>query len=474
MKFGVVVGVCTDRDEHQRRSLQSIVDFSSSDTELICIFNGVEPFDIDPRYEIIHVPELIGKEQGLWGKAFDIAVERGWDWCANFHDDFFLLESGWEDWLYRINHTHFIAMASFATYKTITPVFPLSGDYSYESGNNDAPGFLGVTIDGCGMAFNMELFHQRSMFTSLDVACGYGETEACLWALEKGWASACIPLRSDHHPEGTNNSREVLHVGADGVHEAISSHLSVLPASVINENQIRVNDKIINVRRPIRVLRPYGGKEEINALKEVIESGWWGKGPKVAEFEKRFAAMVGAKYAVALTSNTHGLDLLLKANGIKGCDVISPTISFMSTGVVALWNDCTSTLCDVDRSTLCIDPDDVRKHLKPNTKAVIAVNMAGVPANIDAIRSFYDGLIIEDCAHSCYTAGAGKKGDAAVWSFQAVKTLPCGDGGMITTNDADLYEKIRAMVWLGIKESTFDRTTSVAQPGYVWDYEVDT
>jgi len=224
------------------------------------------------------------------------------------------------------------------------------------------------------------------------------------------------------------------------------------------------------------VLRPYGGKEEIEALSQCIESGWWGKGPKVAEFKKKFAEMVGAKYAVAVTSATHGQDLVFKAMNIKDCDVINPTMSFMTTAVVPLWNNCTSNIVDVDRRTLNLDPDDVRKHLKPNTKAIIAVNMAGIPAPIDEIREFFDGFILEDTAHSCYVPGAGMKGDVAVWSFQAVKTMPCGDGGMITTNDKDLYEKLVPMTWLGIS-STYSRVNKsgnpTGRPGYSWDYEVN-
>jgi perosamine synthetase len=224
------------------------------------------------------------------------------------------------------------------------------------------------------------------------------------------------------------------------------------------------------------VLRPVGGEEELNSLRESIESGWWGKGPKVAEFEKKFAEMVGAKYAVAVNSATSGQDLVLKALGIKDCDIINPTISFMTTAVVPLWNNCTSNIVDVLEDTLCLDPEDVRKHMRADTKAIIAVNHAGTPAPIDEIRKFYDGLILEDCAHSCYTPGAGTKGDVAVWSFQAVKTMPCGDGGMITTNDKDLYEKLIPMTWLGIA-STYSRVRKddglTGKPGYSWDYEVD-
>ncbi len=230
----------------------------------------------------------------------------------------------------------------------------------------------------------------------------------------------------------------------------------------------------MQIRRDILpVLRPSGGAEEIAALTEVIESGWWGKGNKVQEFEKKFAEMVGAKYAVAVTSATHGQDLVIKALGIKGKDIINPTISFMTTAVVPIWNDCTSNIVDVDSVALNIDPIDVKKSLKKNTEAIIAVNHAGVPAPIKELRGIFDGFILEDCAHSCYTPGAGLEGDAAVWSFQAVKTMPTGDGGMITTNNKELYEKLVPMTWLGIS-STYSRTSLLnGRPGYSWDYEVD-
>ena len=90
-------------------------------------------------------------------------------------------------------------------------------------------------------------------------------------------------------------------------------------------------------KNTLPVLRPYGGDEEIEALSKVIKSGWWGKGPLVDKFEKEFAEMVGAKYAVAVTSNSHGQDLVMKALDIKDGDVINPTISFMATAMIPLW-----------------------------------------------------------------------------------------------------------------------------------------
>jgi perosamine synthetase len=100
--------------------------------------------------------------------------------------------------------------------------------------------------------------------------------------------------------------------------------------------------------------------------------------------------------------------------------------------------------------------------------------MAGVPAPYAELRKVFGGFILEDCAHSCYTSGAGLGGDVAVWSFQAVKTMPVGDGGMITTNDENLYNKLKEMTWFGVS-STWSRVQKGLsdKPGYAWDYDVN-
>lgn len=236
------------------------------------------------------------------------------------------------------------------------------------------------------------------------------------------------------------------------------------------------------------VLGPKGDEDDVNAVAEVIRSGWWVNGPKVEELEKRFAELVGTKYAVAVISNTAGLDLVLKAYGIKDCDVISPTISFATTVGVPMWNNCTSRLADVDPVNHNIDPECVRKMLRPDTKAIICVNMAGIPAPIQEIRKFFKGLIIEDCAHSCYVPGSGLEGDVAIWSFQGVKSVPCGDGGMVTTNSYELMTKLRSLSWFGI-ESTYRRDKESGRfegknngakeqedlskkAGYRWQYDI--
>jgi len=113
------------------------------------------------------------------------------------------------------------------------------------------------------------------------------------------------------------------------------------------------------------------------------------------------------------------------------------------------------------------------------TKAIIAVDYCGITANTDPIREYFNGFILEDCAWSSYTPGAGTKGDAAVWSFQAVKTMSSGDGGIITTNDEELNNKLRPMINFGIPFSTYERAASKLKnsksnlgPGYTWDFNI--
>ena len=230
---------------------------------------------------------------------------------------------------------------------------------------------------------------------------------------------------------------------------------------------MKIRDKILPV------LRPAGDHDEINALSDVIKSGWWGRGPKVEEFEEKFAKMVGAKHALAVTSASHGQDLVMKALGMKNIDVINPAQSFIATAMIPLWNGYSSNIVDVLPDTLCLDPNEIIKYKKPNSEILIAVNHAGVSADFKNIRKNFGGFIIEDTAHSCFTPGAGQGGDCAVWSFQAVKTMPCGDGGMITSNDEDLIRKCRDMTWFGVS-STWSRTKGInGKPGYTWDYDVN-
>ncbi len=222
----------------------------------------------------------------------------------------------------------------------------------------------------------------------------------------------------------------------------------------------------------IPVSRPDMDDQTKKDLLDVIDSGWWGNGPKVLEFEKAFAEKVGAKYAVATNSCTSALDLCLKVYGIKGGELITTPMTFVSDAIVGEFNDMDVTFADIDPKTLCIDPERIKitTAFGKGTKAIIAVDSHGRLADCKRIKEkFPDVLLIEDAAHACYTPGAGKYADITVWSFQAVKSLPIFDGGMITTNDEAIAKKLKTLTWLGVEKTTFDR---VGSKGYTWQYNI--
>jgi len=217
----------------------------------------------------------------------------------------------------------------------------------------------------------------------------------------------------------------------------------------------------------IPVLKPTIDEQTKKDLLDVLDSGWWGQGPKTFEFEKQFAEYVGAKYAIGCNSGTAALDLCLKVYKIKGGELITTPMTFVADAIVGEWNGMDVTFADIDEDSLCLDPKAV--HITKETKAIITVDSHGRLADIDGLREKFDGLIIEDAAHAMYTPGAGKKGDIAIWSFQAVKSLPTGDGGMITTNDDKIYERLRTLTWLGVEKNTFQRA---GEKRYTWDYDI--
>jgi len=125
------------------------------------------------------------------------------------------------------------------------------------------------------------------------------------------------------------------------------------------------------------------------------------------------------------------------------------------------------TFADIDKDSFCLDPKTV--HVTKDTKAIITVDSHGRLADIDGLREKFKGLIIEDAAHAMYTPNVGKKADITIWSFQAVKSLPMWDGGMITTNDEKIAAKLRTLTWLGVEKSTYER---VENKRYTWDYDI--
>ena len=201
------------------------------------------------------------------------------------------------------------------------------------------------------------------------------------------------------------------------------------------------------MKRSIQISLPSTGEEEWQACREPLMSGWLTQGPKVAAFENAFAERHGVKHALATTSCTTGLHLILAAMGIgPGDEVIIPAFTWVATANVVLYCGATPVFADVDRATNNIAPADIARKLSPRTRAVIVVHLFGLCADMDAIRAVVPAnvKIIEDAAcaagASYKGAPAGTLGDAAAFSFHPRKSITTGEGGMVTTNDDQLAE----------------------------------
>lgn len=229
---------------------------------------------------------------------------------------------------------------------------------------------------------------------------------------------------------------------------------------------------------------PFFGDEEIAEVVATLKSGWISTGPKTKLFEQEFAEYVGAQYAVGLNSCTAGLHLSLVVSGIgAGDEVIVPSLTFGATANVVEHVGARPVLVDVDATALTIDVNAVERAITPRTRAVIPVHYGGMPSDLDALHALADArgiTVIEDAAHAI---GAKYKGRAVGsispltnFSFYANKNLSTAEGGMVTTDDAALEEKLRVYHLHGLSRDAWKRyhtqeytLSQVVAPGYKYN-----
>jgi len=206
--------------------------------------------------------------------------------------------------------------------------------------------------------------------------------------------------------------------------------------------------------RFIPISQPLIGAREKELVLDALDSGWVSSiGKYIDEFETGFARYCGTEFALTVSNGTTGLHLALEALGIgPGDEVIIPDLTFVATANAVAYTGATPVLADVDPDTLCLDPASVEALLSPRTRAIMPVHLYGHPAEMDALNEIADahGLaVIEDAAeaHGAEYRGrrVGNLGRCAVFSFYGNKVITTGEGGMLTTNDPELYQRARRL-----------------------------
>jgi len=220
-----------------------------------------------------------------------------------------------------------------------------------------------------------------------------------------------------------------------------------------------------NPIRRIPVAAPVFTDDEARAVYEVMRSGWITMGSKVAEFEKDFAAFTGSKHAIAMSNGTATLHAALAALGVgPGDEVIVPTLTYISTANVVLYQGATLRLCECDPITYNVRVEDLEKVVSSHTKAIISVDMNGLPVDYEPIVKFAMDRKIALIADSAESLGAIYRGKAVgnqalvhSFSFFGNKNITTGEGGMLTTDDDDLATELRILRNQG-QTSRYDHT----------------
>lgn len=227
----------------------------------------------------------------------------------------------------------------------------------------------------------------------------------------------------------------------------------------------------------VHVMQPWLGEEEVAAVSEVIRSGWVAQGPRVAAFEKAFASSQQTDHAVATSSCTTALHLALIVAGVRpGDDVVVPSFSFVATANAPTYLGARPVLADVDPETGNLDAASLEAALTDRTTAVIAVDQGGVPVDLDALRERCEPrgiVIIEDAACGAGSTYRGRPvgagADVAAWSFHPRKLLTTGEGGMLTTNNAEWASRARTLREHAMSTSAAERHGSVLAPPERYD-----
>jgi len=222
--------------------------------------------------------------------------------------------------------------------------------------------------------------------------------------------------------------------------------------------------------------RPDIGEAEIAAVVDTIRSGWLTVGPKTQAFERAFAGALGAEHAIAVSSCTAALHLALDALDLEPDDeVITSTLTFTATGASILHAGAKPVLADCTADTLNLDPRDVARKITRRTKAIVPVHFAGHPVAMDEILSLASqhGLkVIEDAAHALPAKYRGRAigtiSDMTAFSFYATKNLTTGEGGMLTTADADLAARLQSRRLHGMSRDAWNRYSGAGS----WRYDV--
>lgn len=229
--------------------------------------------------------------------------------------------------------------------------------------------------------------------------------------------------------------------------------------------------------------KPSISETEIEAVACVLRSGWITTGAKAAAFEEAFADYCKASGGVALCSATGGMHLLLVAMGIgPGDEVITPSLTWVSTVNLIRLCGATPVFADIDRNTLMISRETVEPLITERTRLIIPVHFAGAALDLEPLRQMAAARnipLIEDAAHASGTEYRGKKigqQGTAIFSFHPIKNMTCGEGGMFCSDDADLLEHVRRLKFHGLGVDAFDRNmqgrspqAEVLEPGFKYN-----